>query len=102
MKRTMYEAARHTPKRQATGSNPAGGAKMTAVSRFSMVYSGFLSSFPWSMLAAPPKRFFRRRKPMARIRLLCPYRRIVSLKIDILIRESSFRELNFPLFYAKI
>lgn len=31
--------------------------KMTAVSRFSMVYSGFLSSFPWSMLAAPPKRF---------------------------------------------
>ena len=27
MKRTMYEAARHTPKRQATGSNPAGGAK---------------------------------------------------------------------------
>ena len=27
MKRTMYQAARHTPKRQATGSNPAGGAK---------------------------------------------------------------------------
>lgn len=26
MKRTMYQAARHTPKRQATGSNPAGGA----------------------------------------------------------------------------
>ena len=24
MKRTMYEAARHTPKRQAVGSNPAG------------------------------------------------------------------------------
>ena len=23
MKRTMYEAARHTPKRQAVGSNPA-------------------------------------------------------------------------------
>ena len=43
-----------------------------------------------------------RRKPMAVIRLVCPYRRIVSLKIDILIRESSFRELNFPLFYAKI
>ena len=27
MKRTMYQAARHTPKRQATGSNPAGGTK---------------------------------------------------------------------------
>ena len=43
-----------------------------------------------------------RRKPMAVIRLVCPYRCIVSLKIDILIRENSFRELNFPLFYAKI
>ena len=28
MKRTMYEAARHTPKRQAVGSTPAGRAKM--------------------------------------------------------------------------
>ena len=43
-----------------------------------------------------------RRKPMAVIGLLCPYRCIVSLKIDMLIRESPFRELNFPLFYAKI
>lgn len=44
-----------------------------------------------------------RRKPMAVIRLVCPYRRsIVFLKIDILIRESSFLELNFPLFYGKI
>ena len=41
-------------------------------------------------------------KPMMVIRLVFPYRRIVSLKIDILIRESSFQELNFPLFYAKI
>lgn len=32
MKRTMYEAARHTPKRQATGSNPAGGARFSVKS----------------------------------------------------------------------
>ena len=34
MKRTMYQAARHTPKRQATGSNPAGGAKKIRCKRF--------------------------------------------------------------------
>ena len=43
-----------------------------------------------------------RRKPMAGIRLIFPYRRIVSLKTDILIRESFLLELNFPLFYGKI
>ena len=31
-----------------------------------------------------------------------PYRRIASLKTDILIRESFLLELNFPLFYGKI
>jgi len=31
-----------------------------------------------------------------------PYRRIVSLKTDILIRESFLLKLNFPLFYGKI
>ena len=55
MKRTMYQAARHTPKRQATGSNPAGGAKMTVVSRFLMVYSGFLLLLFESILAASPE-----------------------------------------------
>lgn len=30
MKRTMYEAARHTPKRKAVGSNPAEDAKNSA------------------------------------------------------------------------
>ena len=32
---------------------------------------------------------------MAVIRLVCPYRCIVSLKIDTLIKENSFQELNF-------
>ena len=32
MKRTMYQAARHTPKRQAVGSNPAGRAMNTDIS----------------------------------------------------------------------
>ena len=41
MKRTMYEAAHRTPKRNVVSSSLAGGAKMTAVSRFSLVYSGF-------------------------------------------------------------
>ena len=49
---------RTPPKRQATGSNPAGGAKMTAVSRFLMVYSGFLLLFFRSVLAALPERFY--------------------------------------------
>ena len=31
-----------------------------------------------------------------------PYRRIVSLKTDILIRESFLLELNFSLFHGKI
>ena len=36
-----------SPKRQATGSNPAGGAQMTVVSHFLMVYSGFfVTVFP--------------------------------------------------------
>ena len=38
-----------------------------------------------------------RRKPMAVIHLVCPYRRIVSLKIDILIRESSTLGTSFSL-----
>ena len=33
MKRTMYQATRHTPKRQAVGSNPAGCAKRRACCR---------------------------------------------------------------------
>ena len=37
MKRTMYEAARHTPKRQATGSNPAGRTKMNDPTQFEQV-----------------------------------------------------------------
>ena len=43
-----------------------------------------------------------RRKPMAVIRLVCPYRRIYSLEFGIILRETSFEELNFPLFHAKI
>ena len=43
-----------------------------------------------------------RRKPMARIRLICPYRSISSLEFGIMLRESSFKELNFPLFCVKI
>ena len=38
-KNTEWE--RHTPKRNVVSSSLAGGAKMTAVSRFSLVYSGF-------------------------------------------------------------
>ena len=43
-----------------------------------------------------------KRKPMAIIRLVCPYRCIVSLKIDTLIKGNSFQELNFPLFLQSI
>ena len=46
------------PKRNVVSSSLAGGAKMTAVSRFSMVYSGFLLRFPQSVLAALPERFY--------------------------------------------
>ena len=35
-----------------------GVPKMTVVSRFLMVYSGFLLSFFESILAAPPERFY--------------------------------------------
>ena len=35
-----------SPKRQATGSNPAGGAKNDRCKPFSMVYSGFFIVFP--------------------------------------------------------
>ena len=35
-----------------------GVPKMTAVSRFLMVCSGFLLSFHWSVFAAPPERFY--------------------------------------------
>ena len=35
------ELERQTPKRNVVSSSLAGGAKMTAVSRFLMVYSGF-------------------------------------------------------------
>ena len=45
MKRTMYEAARHTPKRNVVSSSLAGGANTTAVSRFLMVYSGYFYAF---------------------------------------------------------
>ena len=34
MKRTMYEAARHTPKRGVGGSNPLGDVRKTAVNPF--------------------------------------------------------------------
>lgn len=40
------ELGRQTPKRQATGSNPAGGAKSTAASHFSLVCSVFYFSSP--------------------------------------------------------
>ena len=36
-----YQKKRQTPKRNVVSSSLAGGAKMTAVSRFSLVYSGF-------------------------------------------------------------
>ena len=39
MKRTMYEAARHTPKRGVGGSSPLWDAKSSAASRFSTVCS---------------------------------------------------------------
>ena len=38
------------PKRNVVSSSLAGGAKMTAVSRFSMVYSGFCYRFLWAVL----------------------------------------------------
>ena len=38
------------PKRNVVSSSLAGGAKMTAVSRFSMVYSGFYYHFLWVAL----------------------------------------------------
>ena len=46
------------PKRNVVSSSLAGGAKMTAVSRFLMVYSGFLLSFLLSGLAALLERFY--------------------------------------------
>ena len=52
-KNTEWE--RHTPKRNVVSSSLAGGAKMTAVSRFFAVYSGFLLSFLLGGYVAPPK-----------------------------------------------
>ena len=46
------------PKRNVVSSSLAGGAKTTAVSHFSLVYSGFLLSSLLNGLAAPPERFY--------------------------------------------
>ena len=46
------------PKRNVVSSSLAGGAKIAAVSRFLMVYSGFLLSSLLNGLAAPPERFY--------------------------------------------
>ena len=46
------------PKRQATGSNPAGGAKNDRCKPFFDGLQRFLLSFPQSILAALPERFY--------------------------------------------
>lgn len=46
------------PKRQATGSNPAGGAKNDRCKPFFNGLQRFLLSFPQSILAALPERFY--------------------------------------------
>ena len=58
MKRTMYQAARHTPKRNVVSSSLAGGAKNDRCKPLSMVYSGFLLSFLLNSLAALLERFY--------------------------------------------
>ena len=52
------ELGRQTPKRQATGSNPAGGAKNDRCKPFFDGLQRFLLSFHWSVFAAPPERFY--------------------------------------------
>lgn len=49
MKRTMYQAARHTPKRKVVSSSLAGGAKNPNASAFGflfILYSGLTGSAP--------------------------------------------------------
>ena len=41
MKRTMYQAARHTPKRNVVSSSLAGGAKSTAASQYCWFAAAF-------------------------------------------------------------
>ena len=52
------ELGRQTPKRQATGSNPAGGAKSTAASHFLLVCSVFLFCFSRSLARLGPGEFY--------------------------------------------
>ena len=55
---TRYDANVITPKRQATGSNPAGGAKNDRCKPFFDGLQRFLLSFPQSILAALSERFY--------------------------------------------
>ena len=50
---------RRTPKRQATGSNPAGGAKSTAASHFLLVCSVFCFASPGLLLVWDRENFMR-------------------------------------------
>ena len=49
MKRTMYQAARHTPKRNVVSSSLAGGAKSTAASQYCWLAAAF-----YAFNAEPP------------------------------------------------
>ena len=53
------ELERQTPKRQATGSNPAGGAKSTAASHFLLVCSVFCFASPGLLLVWNRENFMR-------------------------------------------
>ena len=53
-----HKKKRQTPKRQATGSNPAGGAKNDRCDPFFDGLQRFLLLFPRSVLSAPPERFY--------------------------------------------
>ena len=53
------ELERQTPKRQATGSNPAGGAKSTAASHFLLVCSVFCFASPGLLLVWDRENFMR-------------------------------------------
>ena len=55
---TRYDTNVITPKRQATGSNPAGGAKNDRCKPFFDGLQRFLLSFPQSILAALSERFY--------------------------------------------
>lgn len=52
------ELGRQTPKRQATGSNPAGGAKNTAASHFFAGLQRFLFSFSRPATRLRPGEFY--------------------------------------------